>query len=157
MKWPQWKFSAYATDLDRVSRVHTVAVEGLSESRVIRITHYNCYWRPFQSRVLAHYTCYWEPFWKQSTCTLQLVLRALLKAEYLFMNCFQFVSFNCLIVQNRQAMQSMGMSMDWTLEDNMVNGLFFCATLTGRRRGHTPFAQAGTETSDTGAEAVKRD
>jgi len=26
--------------------------------------------------------------------------------------------FNCLIVQNRQAMQSMGRSMDWTLEDN---------------------------------------
>ena len=28
-------------------------------------------------------------------------------------------------------------SMNWTLEDNMVDGLFFCATLTGRRRGHT--------------------
>jgi len=28
-------------------------------------------------------------------------------------------------------------SMDWTLEDNMVDGLFFCATLTSRRRGHT--------------------
>jgi len=36
------------------------------------------------------------------------------------------------------------------LEDNMVDGLF-CDTLTGRRRGHTPFGQAGTETSDTGA------
>jgi len=23
--------------------------------------------------------------------------------------------------------------MDWTLEDNMVDGLFFCATLTGRK------------------------
>jgi len=45
--------------------------------------------------------------------------------------------------------------MDWTLEDNMVDGLFFCATLTGRRRGHTPFVQAGAEMSDTGAEAVK--
>ena len=57
--------------------------------------------------------------------------------------------FGCLIVQNRQAVQSMGRSMDWTLEDNMVDGLFFCATLTGRRGGHTPFVQAGTETSDT--------
>jgi len=47
--------------------------------------------------------------------------------------------------------------MDWTLEDNMVDGLFFCATLTGRRGSHTPFAQAGAETSDTGAEAVKPD
>jgi len=45
--------------------------------------------------------------------------------------------------------------MDWTLEDNMVDGLFFCATLTGRRGGHAPFAQAGVETSDTGAKAVK--
>ena len=27
--------------------------------------------------------------------------------------------FDCFIVQNRQAMQSMGRSMDWTLEDNM--------------------------------------
>jgi len=47
--------------------------------------------------------------------------------------------------------------MDWTLEDNMVDGLFFCAMLTGRRGGHTPFVQAGAETSDIGAEAVKPD
>jgi len=46
-------------------------------------------------------------------------------------------------------------SMDWTFKGNTVDGLFFCATLTGRRRGHTPFVQAGVETSDTGAEAVK--
>jgi len=46
--------------------------------------------------------------------------------------------------------------MDWTLEDNMVDGLF-CAKLTGRRGGHTPFVQAGGEASDTGAEAVKPD
>jgi len=31
--------------------------------------------------------------------------------------------------------------VDWTLED-MVDGLFFCATLTGRRGGYTPFVQA---------------
>jgi len=47
--------------------------------------------------------------------------------------------------------------MDWTLEDHTVNGLFFCATLTGRRGGQTPFVQAGAETSDTSAEAVKPD
>jgi len=47
--------------------------------------------------------------------------------------------------------------MDWTLDDNMVDGLFFCATLTGRRGSHTPFVQAGAEMSDTGPEAVKRD
>jgi len=46
--------------------------------------------------------------------------------------------------------------MDWTLEDDMVDGLFW-ATLTGRRGGHTPFVQAGAETSDTGAEAVEPD
>jgi len=39
----------------------------------------------------------------------------------------------------RSAMCSMERSMDWTMKDNMVNGLFFCATLTSRRRGHTPF------------------
>jgi len=65
--------------------------------------------------------------------------------------------FDCLIVQNRQAVQSMVRSMDWTLEDNMVDGLFVCATLTGRRGGHNPFVQAGAEMSDTGAEAVKAD
>ena len=65
--------------------------------------------------------------------------------------------FGCLIVQNRQAVQSMRRSMDWTLEDNMVDGLFFCSTLTGHRGGHTPLVQAGAETSNTGAEAVKPD
>jgi len=51
----------------------------------------------------------------------------------------------------------MGRSMYWTLEDNMVNSLFLCATLTCRILGHTPFVLAGAETSDTGAEAVKTD
>jgi len=51
--------------------------------------------------------------------------------------------FDCFIVWNRQAMQSMGRLIDWTLEDDMVDGLFFCAILTGRRGGHTPFVQAG--------------
>jgi len=39
----------------------------------------------------------------------------------------------------------------------MVDSLFFCATLTGRRRGHNPFVQAEVETSDTGDEVVKPD
>jgi len=46
---------------------------------------------------------------------------------------------------------------NWTLEDNMVDGLFFWTTLKRRRGGHTPLLQAGAETSDTGAEAVKLD
>ena len=46
--------------------------------------------------------------------------------------------------------------MDWTLENDMVDGLF-CGTFTGRRRGHTPFVQVAAEMSDTGAEAVKPD
>ena len=49
-----------------------------------------------------------------------------------------------------------GGSMDWTVEDDMVDGLF-CTTLTGRRGGHTLFVQAGAETSDTSAEAVEPD
>jgi len=44
--------------------------------------------------------------------------------------------------------------MDWTLEDNMVNGLIFFAKPTSCRSIHTPFAQTGAETSDTGADAV---
>jgi len=64
-------------------------------------------------------------------------------------------TFGCLIVQNHQAVQSMDRSMDWTLEDNMVDGLFFCGTLSGRRGGQTPFVRAGEEASDTGAEAVE--
>jgi len=44
--------------------------------------------------------------------------------------------------------------MDWTVEDDMVDGLF-CTTLTDRRGCHNPFVQAGAETSDTGAEAVE--
>jgi len=40
--------------------------------------------------------------------------------------------FDCLIVQNLLVMQSMRRSMDLTLEDNVVDGLFFCTTLTGR-------------------------
>ena len=63
--------------------------------------------------------------------------------------------FNCLIIQNRQAVQSMRRSMDWTSEDHMVDGLFFCATLTGRRAGHTPFLQTAAVTSDSGAEAIR--
>jgi len=47
--------------------------------------------------------------------------------------------------------------MDWTLEDNMVDGLFFCATLTGHKGGHNPFVQEGAETSGTSVEAVKPD
>ena len=55
------------------------------------------------------------------------------------------------------AVQSMGRSMDWTWEDNMVDCLIFCATRTDRRGGHTPFVRAAAETSDPGAEVVKPD
>ena len=47
--------------------------------------------------------------------------------------------------------------MDWTLKEDMVGGLFHCATLTGGRGCHTAFVQVGTETPDTGAEADKPD
>jgi len=45
--------------------------------------------------------------------------------------------------------------MDWIWEDNMVDSLFFCAMLTSYRGGHTPFVQAGAETSDASMEVVK--
>ena len=63
--------------------------------------------------------------------------------------------FDCLIVQNHQAVQSMRL-MDWTLEDHMVDSLFFCATLTGHRGDHTPSVQTEADTSNTGAEAVSQ-
>jgi len=46
-------------------------------------------------------------------------------------------------------------SMYWTLEDDMVDGLLFFATLTDRRGGHTPVVQTAAETPDT--EAIKPD
>ena len=63
--------------------------------------------------------------------------------------------FDCLVVQNLQNVYSMGRSMAWTLEGNMVDGLFFCTTLTGRRGGHTPFVQARAKAAYTGAKTVK--
>jgi len=48
-------------------------------------------------------------------------------------------AFGCLIVHNCQAVQSMGRSMNWTMEDDMIDVLFFCATPTDRRGSHTPF------------------
>jgi len=47
---------------------------------------------------------------------------------------------DCLIIQNCQTVQSLGRSMDWILEDNMIDGLFFCASFTSSRMGHFSFA-----------------
>ena len=51
--------------------------------------------------------------------------------------------FDYLVIQNRQCqvMRSMGRTMDWTIKDNMVKGLFFCSTLTSCGRGDTPLIQ----------------
>jgi len=65
--------------------------------------------------------------------------------------------FDWPIVQNHQTMQAMGRLMDWTLEDNVVDGLFFFTTLTGRRRNHTPLVKTGAGMPDTGADVVKLD
>jgi len=86
---------------------------------------------------------------------LRLFVRSCLAAQDLGAGVKQ--PFDCLIVQNRQAMQSMGRWMDWSVEDNMVDDLFFCNTLTSRRGEHTSSVQAGAGTSDTGAEAVEQD
>jgi len=64
---------------------------------------------------------------------------------------------DCFIIHNRQAIQSKGRSVDWILKDNMVSCLIFCATLTSRRSGYTPFVQTGAESSETGAETVELD
>jgi len=41
--------------------------------------------------------------------------------------------FDFLVIQNRQSTHSIGRSMDWTVEDNMVTSLF-CVMLTSRRK-----------------------
>jgi len=46
--------------------------------------------------------------------------------------------FNCPIILNRQVKQSIGRSMGWTFENNMVDGLFYAA-LASRRAVHIPF------------------
>ena len=53
-----------------------------------------------------------------------------------------------------QAVQSMRESMDWALEDNVVNSLIFCTTLASCGSDHTAFVQARAEKSYTGAETV---
>jgi len=52
-------------------------------------------------------------------------------------------------------MLPMRRSMDWTVKDNMVNGLLLCATLTSHKRGHVTLVWVEAETSVTGAEVVK--
>jgi len=39
--------------------------------------------------------------------------------------------------------------MDWTLKEDRVGRLFYCATLTGGSWCHTTFTQVGAETSVT--------
>jgi len=113
---------------------------------------------------LATLLYYWS--WSKMHCSAILQMTSsFVWASSSFIHCLVVLDFRpgveqpfvCLIIQNRQAMQSMGRSMDWTLKDNMVDSLFFCATLTGRRGGHSPFVQAGVEMSDTSVEAVKSD
>jgi len=40
--------------------------------------------------------------------------------------------FGCLIIPNRQAVESMGRSIDWTLGATWLTVLFFCAALQRR-------------------------
>jgi len=59
------------------------------------------------------------------------------------------------IIQNCQAVQSIGRTMDWTLRDNMISFLFFNATCTGLRRDHSLFMRAGGKHSTFFAELIK--
>ena len=47
-----------------------------------------------------------------------------------------------------------GKSMQCTMKDNMVNGLFFCTTLTSCRRGHTSVVWTGAETTGEGGSSL---
>jgi len=58
-----------------------VEVGHLSESKVFHITL--TAGGPSESKVLTHESCCWGSLWKEGAPTLQLLLRAPLKAEYL--------------------------------------------------------------------------
>jgi len=62
--------------------------------------------------------------------------------------------FHCLIIQNLKACGRWGgrWIRHWSTTRSSVYSLFFCATFTGNSGDHTPFARAGSETSDTGTE-----
>ena len=64
--------------------------------------------------------------------------------------------FNCLIIQKHQVVQSMEKSMDWTLKDDKVDSLFFCATLTCCK-GSYPICASRSGNVWHGAETVKPD
>jgi len=67
--------------------------------------------------------------WRQITLILTSCSNHCLAALHLGAGVEQL--FDCLIIQNRQDVPSMRRSMDWTVKDNIVDGLFFCAKLTG--------------------------
>jgi len=64
----------------------TIAVGGSFESKELYITVTVS--GPFRIKVLAHCNCCWGPLWKKATYTLQLLLRAPLKIEYLHTTVF---------------------------------------------------------------------
>jgi len=92
------------------------------------------------------------------TCNLLKTRHIILDLLQIFCELwYKAISNYFLLLLLLQAMQSMRRLMDWTLKDNMVEYLFFCATLTGHRGGHTSFVQAWAKTPDSSAEAVKSD
>jgi len=58
----------------------TRVVGGPFESIAV-LTHFNCCWWPFESKLLTHYNYCWGPLWKHGSYTLQLLLGASLKAN----------------------------------------------------------------------------
>jgi len=64
-------------------------------------------------------------FWASSSC----IIHSLAPLDF---GAGVELPFGCLIVQNRQTMQSIGRSMVWTLEDNMVDGCFVLLRHTHR-------------------------
>ena len=127
----------------------TIAVGSPFESKLI--THYNCCLGPFDSIVFAHCSCCccWR-LWKQVPPSFVWVSPFIHCLAALDFGAGVEQPFGCLIVQNRQAVQSVGKLMDWTLEDDRFDSLLFCATLTSRRGGHTPYVETGAETLPVG-------
>jgi len=83
---PFWKYSANTLQLLLGSpfkgRYLHITIDICVSFKGMELAHYTCYWAPFESKLLTHYNCCVGPLWKHSTCTLQFLLVAPLKARY---------------------------------------------------------------------------
>jgi len=74
-----------------------------------------CFWNDAES--LTIYDC-------ALCCSQNVYIRPRSRPRSLDLGAGVEQPFDCLIIQNHKAVQSMSRSVGWTLKDNMVDGLF---------------------------------